>query len=203
MQLSPTVYAFFAATGFLATGVFFATGFLTTFVAPAVLGLSALTFFEVAPVAAFFGLSVLDFFGAAAFGLLGAFFTEAVTTDLVVDFFIIFLAGDLVVLSLAVVLVAFLILAAGGALAFLGVFLPAAALAAFGFFFASSPRRKLPVAPEPFDCLSVAFFTPERRAIFRCVLTMFSSLPTLKFFMIYFRTACLEEPPRSFKPLSA
>src|SRR5688572_6452736 len=125
MQLSAAVYAFLAATGFLATGVFFATGFLATF---AVFGLSALTFFTAA---AFFGLSFFDFFGAATFGLLGVFFADDVATDLTDDFFVIFLAGDLADLSPAA---AFLILAAGGALAFFGVFLPAAGLAAFGFF---------------------------------------------------------------------
>merc|ERR1712179_317573 len=77
-----------------------------------------------------------------------------------------------------------------GVLAFFGL----AALGFFAFlglaaFLAASPSLKLPEAPDPLEFLRVLFFAPARRAIFRWVLTLPSSVPTLKFFMMYFRMA--------------
>ena len=75
----------------------------------------------------------------------------------------------------------------------------------FGFFsvLGFSPILKEPEAPVPLDCFKDLFFTPARSANFKWLLTDFSSFPTLKFFMMYFRIACLEEPPLSFKEVTA
>ena len=125
---------------------------------------------------AFFGLSALGFLAPAA---LATFLGDLA------------LAGDFALAALG-------FLAAAGFLGFGAAFF---LTTFFSTFF--SPMRKLPVAPVPFDCFRLLFLTPLRRATLRCWLTTASSLPTWKFFRMYFRIAWRDEPPRSFRELSA
>jgi len=52
-----------------------------------------------------------------------------------------------------------------------------------------SPKRKLPDAPLPFACLKTPVVTPRFNAVFKWALTIFRSFPTLKFAMMYFKSA--------------
>ena len=147
------------------------------------------------------GFFAAAFFGFAAFGFLAAAF-GFVTLD--AGFFA--FAGDFVFFTTDFFAAAFFGLFVAFFTAYLGDF-AFFATAAFGFFataffgaaFAFSPRRKLPEAPVPFACFREPFFTPDLSAIFRCVLTTVSFLPTLYLATMYFRIACRDEPPRSFK----
>ncbi|KAI0210245.1 hypothetical protein LSAT2_005019 [Lamellibrachia satsuma] len=76
-------------------------------------------------------------------------------------------------------------------------------LAPFGFFAntffsaALSHRHKVPDALRLLQ--STVFLTPAYSAIFRYWLTTHSSSPMLKFFTIYFRIACRDEPKHSLR----
>merc|ERR1711909_205136 len=144
----------------LCPGIYFLAGFFAAFLA----GFLAAGFFALGLAAAFLG--VFAFFGLAAF-----FLGVLAFLGLAAAFFL----GVLAFFALG-----FLGLAALGFFAFLGL---------TAFFLAASPRRKLPEAPDPLACFRLLFFTPAQRAIFRWVLTLPSSLPTLKFFMMYLRMA--------------
>ena len=140
---------------------------------------------------AFFGLAALAFLGFAAFG----FFAAAAFFGLAAFGFF----------AAAGFFAAFLAFAALGFLTFLG-FAALGFLTFFGFFAFSAffvPRLNLPVAPVPLCCFSEPFLAAAFSDIFRWLLTVFSSLPTLKFLTMYLRMAWRDEPPRSFKPAMA
>ena len=115
--------------GLAAASFLAAVGLAAFFCVAAFLGLATL---------AFFGLSALAFFGLSAF----AFFGLSVLGILVEAGFLAFF-GDLAALAPAGFVAAF-------------GFLAVAALGFFSFL-ASAPRRKLPDAPEPLDCLRLSF----------------------------------------------
>ena len=60
---------------------------------------------------------------------------------------------------------------------------------ALGAAFFTSPSRKLPDAPVPLAYLRELLSIPAFNAFFTCELTRFSSCPTVKFFIIYFKIA--------------
>src|SRR5688572_2299836 len=209
MSTESTSYAFLAPVFFGAAGAFFA--FAEAAGADFLAAATGLAFFAfswaVALTTFFAGLSALAFLTGLS-ALTGFVFLLATPAAGFLAFF-----GD----PCLAAVVGFLAAVAGRFAGAAGLFdcffatvvfvFAAGALGFLSFFLACStaaaPRRKLPEAPEPFDCFRLSFLTPLRRAIFRCWLTTCSSVPTLKFFRMYLRIACRDEPPLSFSVVSA